>query len=308
MSKMTTEIFKEKASKVHNNFYDYSKSIYINYRTKLLITCPEHGDFEQRIDHHLNGFKCKLCGCKEASEKILITKEIFLKRAKEIHGDEYTYPSFTPCKAKDKIKIVCKIHGEFEQSYDSHLNCKSKCPICSQQNGNDLKRKSLHKFISEANKVHNNCYTYENSIYKSNSTLLTITCKTHGDFLQTPSNHLQGKGCKLCAKETNAFSKKGFSKVAGNKECTFYVLKCSNENETFYKIGITSRSVTQRYPNKRYMPYSYETLLEIKGTAEFVWKLEQKYKKLLSKNKYKPTIKFGGSLSECFTSIPLEFS
>ncbi len=56
------------------------------------------------------------------------------------------------------------------------------------------------------------------------------------------------------------------------------------------------------------MPYSYETLLEIKGTAEFVWKLEQKYKKLLSKNKYKPTIKFGGSLSECFTSIPLEFS
>lgn len=308
--KMNTELFKVKANEVHNNFYDYSKTVYINYKTKLTIICPIHGEFKQRIDHHLNGFKCKLCGCNSAAQKLLITKEQFLQKAEKIHGKTYDYSLFIPCKAKEKIQIICKSHGIFEQSYDSHINQKSKCPKCSQKNGDNLKRKKISDFIKESKAIHYSFYTYEKSRYISNSTKLIITCPIHGDFSQTPSNHLQGKGCKECMKETNTFNKEGFKRVAKGKECTFYIIECFNENETFYKIGITSRSVKQRYSNIHSMPYSYKIIKEIKGTPDFIWDTEAKYKKQYKNDIYTPSIKFAGSKTECFnkSATLLEFS
>ena len=45
----------------HNNKYDYSKINYINARTKIIIICKEHGDFEQQPDSHLRGSGCPYC-------------------------------------------------------------------------------------------------------------------------------------------------------------------------------------------------------------------------------------------------------
>jgi hypothetical protein len=307
--KMNTELFIVKANEVHNNFYDYSKTTYINYKTKLTIICPLHGEFEQRIDHHLNGFKCKLCGCKTASQKRLITKEQFLERAQAVHGTLYDYSLFIPCKAKEKIQIICNKHGVFEQSYEHHINQKSQCPKCSQKNGDNLKRKSLTDFVNEANSIHNRFYSYGKSIYESNRTKLVITCPDHGDFEQTPSNHLQGKGCKECVKDTNAFHKEGFKQIANGRECIFYILKCFNDTEVFYKIGITCRSVQQRYSNKYSMPYEYTIMQEIKGTADYVWDKEKEFKNKYKTYLYTPNIKFAGSKTECFNenAISLEF-
>ena len=307
--KMNTELFIVKANEVHNNYYDYSKTTYINYKTKLTIICPLHGEFEQRIDHHLNGFKCKLCGCSSAAQKLLITEEQFLQRAKEIHGETYDYSLFIPCKAKEKIQIICKSHGIFKQSYDHHINQKSKCPKCSQKNGNNLKRKDITDFINESKAIHHSFYTYERSIYISNRTKLVITCPDHGDFEQTPSNHLQGKGCKECVKDTNAFHKEGFKQIANGRECIFYILKCFNNTEIFYKIGITCRSVQQRYSNKYSMPYEYTIMQEIKGTADYVWDKEKEFKNKYKTYLYTPNIKFAGSKTECFNenAISLEF-
>lgn len=54
--------FVSKANVVHNNFYDYSCSLYINRMTNIDIICPKHGVFNQRPMHHLYGSGCYKCG------------------------------------------------------------------------------------------------------------------------------------------------------------------------------------------------------------------------------------------------------
>lgn len=58
---LTTETFIEKANLVHNHKYDYSKTNYINYRTKVCIICPQHGEFWQVPNSHLFGAGCPTC-------------------------------------------------------------------------------------------------------------------------------------------------------------------------------------------------------------------------------------------------------
>ena len=60
---MNTQEFIEKAKKIHNNKYDYSKVEYVNVKTKVCIICPEHGEFWQTPDSHINGKSgCPKCG------------------------------------------------------------------------------------------------------------------------------------------------------------------------------------------------------------------------------------------------------
>ena len=308
MNKQTLENFINRANQIHNNKYNYSEFVYVNWKTKVKIICPYHGIFEQRTDHHLNGNGCNKCAAEQRALKKLISKEEFIKRANEIHNNYYDYSLFTPCKAKDKIKIICPEHGIFEQTYDHHLHQKSKCPKCSQLHGNNLKKDSLETFIKKANKIHKNRYDYSLVNYIGSKTKIKIICPIHGKFEQQPYNHLMKKGCYKCSREQNAFSKSGFTKIAKNKECIFYILKCFNEKEQFYKIGITSRTVQERYKNKKEMPYNYEIIKEYKSTALDIWELENRFKINFKENLYSPEIKFAGSKTECFTSIPDEFA
>lgn len=68
--KLTTDIFIERSNIAHGNLYNYSKSIYINSKSKITITCEEHGDFNQMSYDHMNGIGCNKCRVK----KILDTK------------------------------------------------------------------------------------------------------------------------------------------------------------------------------------------------------------------------------------------
>jgi hypothetical protein len=58
---------------------------------------------------------------------------------------------------------------------------------------------NLESFVRAANKVHNSRYVYHSTEYTNAHTPLKITCMTHGEFLSSPTNHMQGKGCPLCA-------------------------------------------------------------------------------------------------------------
>lgn len=61
VNRRTTEEFISEASNRHNSFYSYSKTEYIGCDNKVLITCPDHGDFWQVAKKHLSGQKCPLC-------------------------------------------------------------------------------------------------------------------------------------------------------------------------------------------------------------------------------------------------------
>lgn len=68
--KSSTLEFIDKANKIHNNAYNYSKVNYINNHTNIIITCPIHGDFTQLPGNHLKGAGCPKCKESQGERKI----------------------------------------------------------------------------------------------------------------------------------------------------------------------------------------------------------------------------------------------
>lgn len=122
------------------------------------------------------------------------TKDEFVKKARNVHGLKYDYAFVEYVNAKTKVKIICPVHGVFEQTPDKHVNGSCGCPDCA---GN----KSLDSdgFIWKAMSIHGDKYGYERVDYQGNRVPVTIMCPIHGPFSQLPYNHLQGRGCAKCA-------------------------------------------------------------------------------------------------------------
>ena len=59
-----------------------------------------------------------------------INTDDFIRLAKEVHGDKYDYSLVKYNKWKEKVKIICPIHGIFEQAPQQHINKKHGCPNC----------------------------------------------------------------------------------------------------------------------------------------------------------------------------------
>ncbi|MBP9886011.1 MAG: hypothetical protein KBF93_06925 [Leptospiraceae bacterium] len=121
---LSTEEIIEEFKKVHGDKYDYSKVDYLNAVSKLIIICREHGEFLQLPSKHKTGNGCPMCSGKNLSEEDII------KEFKKAHGDKYDYSKVDYIKATSKVNIICKEHGEFLQTPQSHKNG-SGCPTCN---------------------------------------------------------------------------------------------------------------------------------------------------------------------------------
>lgn len=128
-----------------------------------------------------------------------LTTEEFIQKARKVHGDKYDYSLSTYTTAKQKVQIICPKHGIFEQSPDGHLRGQG-CPQCKAEKTSIRCKKDIEVFIEEAQKVHNNKYNYSKFNYVSAHVKGIIICPEHGEFEQSPANHLAGKGCPDCAK------------------------------------------------------------------------------------------------------------
>lgn len=207
----TTEEFIEEARVVHGNKYDYSLAKINGFnKAKAEIKCNTCGlIFKQRIDSHLNGCGCPKCAKERSKKTQRITKEEFMTKAIEKHGNKYDYSlveisgnSFT------KVKIKCNTCGAlFEQSINNHLHGQG-CPECAKEKNIELlrintklKTKTEGEFITEARRRHGSKYDYSKVNYINNATKVCIICTKHGEFWQLPTAHLNGHGCDKCAKE-----------------------------------------------------------------------------------------------------------
>jgi len=163
-------------------------------------------------------------------------------------------------------------------------------------------------FKNKANKVHNYFYNYDKAIYKKDSNNITITCPIHGDFNQIVSNHYQGAGCPKCYKIKRK-NNSGWSRTSwvdrGNNSKFFdsfklYILKITGNKESFYKIGITYRTIKYRFKN---LPYNYDVVeIFTNDDGNYIWDLEKELHKKNKKHRYTPKIEFGG-MQECFTKV-----
>ena len=148
LQKYNKNIFIEKARKSHGDKYDYSKVEYVDSQTKVCIICPEHGEFWQTPNGHLQGQNCPKC-----SKVYKPTTEEWIKKATEVHKGKYDYSKVEYVNAKTKVCIICPEHGEFWQLPYAHLQGQG-CPSCDmshlENDINSILKKNNIKFINES--------------------------------------------------------------------------------------------------------------------------------------------------------------
>lgn len=188
--RLTTEQFIEKAKAVHGGKYDYSQVEYVNNKTPVKIFCKRHGCyFYLRPDNHI----CLKQGCPECKfDKISKGTKQFIIDAISVHGGKYDYSQVKYVNNKTKVKIICPIHGEFEQKPCRHLQGRG-CRKCG-----GTAKSNTNEFIKKAKSIYGDLYVYDEVEYITNDVPVNIICPKHGKFEKTPAKHLSGQGCPVC--------------------------------------------------------------------------------------------------------------
>jgi hypothetical protein len=119
--------------------------------------------------------------------------EKFVKRAISVHGNQYDYSKVYYTRAIDKVKIICKKHGVYNQQPAEHIRGRG-CRSCG------FERVSTDDFIKNSQKVHGERYDYSKSNFLKSHIKTVIRCKIHGDFQISPNQHQNGGGCPSCSK------------------------------------------------------------------------------------------------------------
>ena len=203
--RLTTGEFIKKTRAIHGDTYDYSLVEYTGTRNKVKIICKEHGVFEQTPEKHLMGRGCKLCGFKKRADVNTLDEETILQQFINVHNDFYDYSKFIYSGHNVPSLIICPIHGDFEQTPASHKSGKG-CLECGKIKTRLSRKISFKQCLTDFKSTHGNTYLYGNFKYINNNTKSFITCRIHGDFLQTPKNHKKGNGCPICKKSKGEFA------------------------------------------------------------------------------------------------------
>lgn len=136
-------------------------------------------------------------GASKTGKRVRWTTESFVERCKEVHGDVYDYSKVVYAKTNQKVVIICKQHGQFDQIAASHLQGRG-CIACGfEETGNKL-RGAKDAFIEKANKKYGNKYDYSLVDYKTARIKVQIVCKDHGSFYQVPYSHTSPKTHSAC--------------------------------------------------------------------------------------------------------------
>jgi len=129
----------------------------------------------------------------------LLTFQEFVNRANIRHNNFYDYSKVVYKKMITKLCIICPIHGEFWQTPEAHLYTACGCPKCGSIKIWEKRHKpTTEEFINKAILVHGNKYNYTKVKYVKSSLKVCIICPIHGEFWQSPANHLSNHGCAKC--------------------------------------------------------------------------------------------------------------
>ena len=193
--RLTTEEFIEKARKIHGDKYDYSKVNYIDSHTKVCIVCPEHGEFWQIPNEHLKSIGCPMCGMKIKKEKLTLTTEEFIEKARKIHGDKYDYSKVEYVNTRTKVCIICPEHGEFWQKPMNHLmgnGCKKCAKIMRAKHNKGTK--TTEEFIQQCVEKFGKRYDFSKTIYKGAKNKIKIFDNIKNTEIITTPTTILSKG------------------------------------------------------------------------------------------------------------------
>jgi hypothetical protein len=190
--KTNTDVIKE-FNEVHNYSYDYSFVEFKTGNTPVTIICKEHGEFQKRPLLHRQGQGCPSCSKILVKKSKRRTQSEVIQRFKETHNARYDYSLVQFTAVNKKVTIICKEHGEFEQSPKAHVRGQG-CPSCS---GN--RSPTTEEFKEKLIMVHNQRYDYNLVKYTRCNSLIKIICKEHGEYEQIAEIHAAGINCPKCS-------------------------------------------------------------------------------------------------------------
>lgn len=198
---MKKEDFIQKAKVVHGDKYDYSKVIYANNKTKVCIICPDHGEFWQTPDKHVNSKQ----GCPKCRGFYRTTDE-FIELAKRRFKEELTFEKTEYKGSNIKVCVTCKRHGDFYITPHMLLHGQG-CPMCGRDRIGKAHSDTQEAFmIKVRDKGLLKKYDFSNTIYRKSNKKIQIYCKEkdkygreHGVFYITPNDLLIGHWCPKCA-------------------------------------------------------------------------------------------------------------
>tara|TARA_R100000656_G_scaffold123901_1_gene101001 strand:+ start:1664 stop:2419 length:756 start_codon:yes stop_codon:yes gene_type:complete len=176
--KYTREIFIKKGNEVHNNKYDYSLVEYVSSKVKVIIVCPDHGPFEQMPNNHLNNKGCPVC-----SGNVRHSKESFIQKAIEVHGDRYGYGSVKYTNNSTAVEIECPEHGKYCQKPATHLLGHG-CRKCANQDKRKYPRDLIRSITKARNCVFNSYRRKGFTKRSKTSELLGCSWKEFKDHLE----------------------------------------------------------------------------------------------------------------------------
>ena len=290
--KSQTEMI-ELFTQTHGNRYDYSKVNFVRVNDKVEIICSKHGSFYQTPTNHASGKGCIKCSGHYQYNTNEVTEKFIA-----VHGEKYDYSFVDYKNSHEKVKIVCSEHGFFEQTAGSHLTG-SGCPRCAGSYPYDT-----DLIIKQFKEVHGDIYDYSKVKYSGIFKHTDIICKTHGLFSQIPKVHRNGSGCPDCA-ITIGHTKSSYLEYCNQTDGSthLYLIKCEDNSESFYKVGIAKKGAINRLDSRSKLPYDFTVIKEVYGSASLIWDLEKSIHDIMRNFKYKPYIDFSGK-TECFSQVP----
>ncbi len=237
---MNTDKFIGSGKIIYGEKFTYDKSEFINHKTKIVITCPEHGDFERFPNNYLKRKQaCRECG----KEEIRINNEIkFIEKSNEIHDGFFTYDNVKYIGSNINVIITCPIHGDFEQKPRCHASGDG-CPKCADNN-----KLTIEDYFKRCNEKYDNGYIYDFSTYKNTRSIINITCTKHGIFYREAWDHMNGAGCPECNKITNNDFIEKANKIHGDD---YYIYDKVNyvNNRDYVTITCTKHGDFKQIPN-----------------------------------------------------------
>ena len=208
-NKLDTQKFIDKSIEIWGNKYEYSKTKYVDSKTRVIIICHKHGEFLQLARSHLQGHGCYSCGREKISKNNELIKkgceDEFKIKSNIIHCNIYDYTKSNYIDAKTNLIVICKEHGEFNVTPNNHLRHKG-CPKCGKIKSANAKIKPYEEYLNEFIKLYGNKYDYSLVEWKGSSSIISIICNNHGIFDILPYMHKSGKECPKCSNQHSKIS------------------------------------------------------------------------------------------------------
>lgn len=258
--KHTKETFVEEARKIHGEAYNYDKVVYVGNKEKVVITCPEHGDFLQTPHMHISK---KMQGCPSCSvsspHRRIITFLTELGINHEVNNRSILGGLELDILIPEK-NIAIEINGEYYHTIDKlggdkhyHYNkynkCEEKGVRLLQFWGSEVSEKPELVFSM----IKNSLGLIERKVYARKCSVVNLSSERYREFLR--ENHLEGErnsGIKLGLEYNGELvSVMGFSRYSGYHELDRFCSKAGT-----LVVGGFSKLLFQS-PSGKIVSYSF---------------------------------------------------